>query len=325
MKYALTENAVNKLRGILSPRYGNSPAPGASPATISPDDFPAPFTVRWSQSEASGSGSWVIWLPDAASLVMYDSSYLTPTGVAASQILPGGWYTMDDVSASDDEVWLVVHIPDDTSQSGSGTPASPSAEISNAEGQATTGEKVANILIAEMEVDQTTSAKRVKQFVDSSVIIGAGGGDTVTPDGYSVEYITTPSGETPDADEGELQIKGWKTGTPVGQNLVNCLQNPNTSGVDRMLIPYRLEQPNGKAKLFYMPLGPLYDNSGTAMTVEFVADIDWDQSNHILRKRLRVLNLQTGAVTDKAGTNFPNGWERVTNTTPISSLLPSGS
>ena len=322
--YVLTQSAVRKLRGALSTTPGGTGAGGA-PSSVSPDTFAAPFTVRWSASENSGSGAWVIWIPDAASLVMYDSSYLTPTGVTASQILPGGWYTMDDVSASDDEVWLVVHIPDD-SQSGSGTPASPSAEISNAEGQATTGEKVANILIAEMEVDQTTSAKRVKQFVDSAVIIGAGGeGDTVTPDGYSVEYITTPSGSTPGADEGELQIKGWKTGTPVGQNLVNCLQNPNTSGVDRMLIPYRLEQPNGKAKLFYMPLGPLYDNSGTAMTVEFVADIDWDQSNHILRKRLRVLNLQTGAVTDKAGTNFPNGWERVTNTTPISSLLPSGS
>lgn len=130
-----------------------------------------------------------------------------------------------------------------------------------------------------------------------------------------------------DATNHNLQIKGWDSGTPTGQNLVNCLQNPNTSSVDRMLIPYRLAQPGGEAKLFYMPLGLLYNNGGAAMTMEYVADNDWyvNGSTHVLRKRLRVLNLQTGAITDKAGTTYANGWEVIANSTPVSSLLPSGS
>ena len=58
-------------------------------------------------------------------------------------------------------------------------------------------------------------------------------------------------------------------------------------------------------------------------TVEFVADVDWyvNGSVHQLRKRLRVLDLATGNVTDKAGTTYANGWEVATNTTPITSII----
>ena len=58
-------------------------------------------------------------------------------------------------------------------------------------------------------------------------------------------------------------------------------------------------------------------------TVEFVSDIDWyvNGSVHQLRKRLRVFNLASGAVTDKSGTTYANGWEVAANTTPISQII----
>ena len=58
-------------------------------------------------------------------------------------------------------------------------------------------------------------------------------------------------------------------------------------------------------------------------TVEFVADVDWyvNGSVHQLRKRLRVLDLATGNVTDKANTTYANGWEVAANTTAITSII----
>lgn len=66
---------------------------------------------------------------------------------------------------------------------------------------------------------------------------------------------------------------------------------------------------------------------GLSSTVEFVADADWyvNGSVHVLRKRLRILDLATGAVTDKPGTTYGNGWELLANTTPISNIINGGS
>lgn len=164
--YVLTPSAVRKLRGVLAANPGNSGAKGA-PSPVNIDDYPPPFTVRWSASAASGAGAWVIWLPDKAQLVMPKDAYITPTGVTAEQALPGGWYTIDDATASSTEVYLNITIPE------TGT---ASAEISTAQGQSTTGETVHSILVAEMETDAQTGAKRTKQYVDSAVALGSGGG-----------------------------------------------------------------------------------------------------------------------------------------------------
>ena len=170
--FVLTPNAVAKLRRAIAPRSGNTGAPAASGRPIDHDKFPPPFTVRWSASAASGAGAWVIWLPDKAQIVMLKDEYITPTGVTAEQALPAGWYTIDDATASSDAVWLVVTI----TKSGSGEIVSVDVELSTAEGQAGTGENVHNILVAEMETDAETSAKRVKQYVDSAVVLGGEGG-----------------------------------------------------------------------------------------------------------------------------------------------------
>lgn len=201
MNYVLTPTAVRKLRRVLAPTPGNTGAGGAA-TPVSPDNFPPPFTVRWSQSQSSGEGAWVIWLPDTANLVMYETDYITPSGISPATALPSGWYKIIGMQSDAEEVWLVAHIPDPDET------GSPSAELSDSEGQATTGESVINLLIAQMETDDETGAKRVKQFVDSAVVFGGGtGGESVVPDDVSTEFIPDPpAGQQPDGDEGKLQI-----------------------------------------------------------------------------------------------------------------------
>ena len=210
--YVLTPQAVRKLRGALAATPGNSGASGA-PSPVDIDDFPPPFTVRWSASANSGAGAWVIWLPSLGNLVAFGDVYIsTIGGVTAATNLPAGWYTIDDATASSTEVYLNLTIPE------TGT---ASAEISTTQGQSTTGETVHSILVAEMETDAQTGAKRVKQYVDSAVVLGGEGDAPVVPDDVSTEFIPEPpAGTQPDGDEGELQIKGFKAGQPADTNTI---------------------------------------------------------------------------------------------------------
>lgn len=201
--YVLTPQAVRKLRGALAATPGNSGAAGA-PSPVNIDDFPPPFTVRWSASANNKAGAWVIWLPDVAQLVMFGDAYLNIGGVTAATGLPTGWYTIDDAETNSDEVWLVVTI----TKSGNDETDSVDVELSTAEGQSTTGETVHNILVAGMETDAQTGAKRVKQYVDSAVVLGG----SVIPDDVSTEFIPEPEeGEEPTGQEGKLQIFDFDT------------------------------------------------------------------------------------------------------------------
>lgn len=313
--FVLTPNAVAKLRRAIAPRSGNTGAVAANGRPVDPDNFPLPFTVRWSASADSGAGAWLIWLPDLGSLVAFDDAYIsTIGGVTAAANLPAGWYTIDDADGQSEEVYLVITVTDST--------GAAEAELSETEGQATTGETVYNIKVAAMATDATTGAKSVKQFVDSVVTLGAGG-DTVTPDDVSTEFVPDPpSGTTPDGDEGKLQIKGFKSGAPatVG-NLADYLQGGAALPQDGIFLVARVPQTGGGVALAYMPVSQIFHNQSGDLSVEFVADNDWDSTNHILRKRLRVLNLRTGAVTDKANTTYENGWEVMAETTGISTIL----
>lgn len=179
--YVLSERAARALIPLIRGKAASS-SPGYAPAAVSLDAFPAPFTVRWSQSEVNGSGAWVIWLPDLAKLVQLDGVYLTLTGVTAATKLPTGWYTISDDDGEATEVYCNVHKP-----TGSG---SPSANISVDADTATTGESVIPVLAARMTTS-TAGAKLVKQFVDSALIL-AGGGGTITASGTvvtSVDYV----------------------------------------------------------------------------------------------------------------------------------------
>lgn len=215
--FVLTPNAVAKIRRAIAPRSGNTGAIAATGLPIDPDKFPPPFTVRWSASADSGAGAWVIWLPDVAQLVMLKDEYITPTGVTAEQALPTGWYTIDDATASSTEVYLNITIPE------TGT---ASAEISTAQGQSTTGETVMSILVAEMDVDAQTGAKRVKQYVDSAALVGS------VKDGESGAdagiYITQePIAPSTDHPGGGVQItfQPLQDGQPDGQPTVVTLWN----------------------------------------------------------------------------------------------------
>ena len=142
--FVLTPNAVAKLRRAIAPRSGNTGAVAASGRPIDPDKFPPPFTVRWSASANDGAGAWLIWLPSLGNLVAFGDAYIsTIGGVTAAGNLPAGWYTIDDADGQSEEVYLVVTVTDST--------GAAEAELSETEGQATTGETVYNIKVAEME------------------------------------------------------------------------------------------------------------------------------------------------------------------------------
>ena len=318
--YVLTPSAVRKLRGALAATPGNSGATGA-PSPVNIDDYPPPFMVRWSASAASGAGAWVIWLPDVAQLVMLKDAYITPTGVTAEQALPTGWYTIDDAAASSTVVYLNITIPE------TGT---ASAEISTAQGQSTTGETVMNILVAELKTDAQTGAKRVKQYVDSAVVLSdssGGGGTPVVPDDVSTEFIPDqPSGTTPDGDEGELQIKGFKSGQPADANTIaDYIRGAIAIPTGGIRIVCRVVDTNGDRHLFYLPLAAIWgDGSSGGLPlpeVTYLDDITWDSSNHQLVKHWVKKNIVTGVETPIQGA--PQGKTATINTTPISSIIGS--
>lgn len=299
MKYVLTEPAVRKLRGVLAPRSGNTGAGGAA-TPVSPDKFPPPFTVRWAQSENSGQGAWVIWLPDASQLVMYDKAYITPSGITAGADLPSGWYKISGMQSSAEEVWLVAHIPDPDAT------GSPSAELSDSEGQATTGESIINLLIAQMETDDDTGAKRVKQFVDSAVIFGSGSGSggTVALDDVSTDFN----------DDDEVEIHNWKDGTPAsGTTVAQDINNPPSN-------PPSLVERDHNGALKYKGLGTLAQLLGSTVTFSgktILTGWNWNATTHEIEISTATVSAANGVIT--SWTDQP---VQTIPTTPISSILP---
>jgi len=316
--YVLTPQAVRKLRGALATNPGNSGAGGA-PSPVNIDDYPPPFTVRWSASARNKQGAWVIWLPDVAQLVMFGGVYLNIGGVTAEQALPAEWYTIDDATAGSDEVWLVVTI----TKTGSGEISSVDVELSTSEGQATTGETVQNILVAEMDVDANTGAKRVKQYVDSAVVLG-GDSAPVVPDDISTEFIPDPpEGTQPDGDEGELQIKGFKAGTPADQNtLPDYLQGVANIPSGGISIVCRGVDTNGGRRLFYLPLAAIWGDGTSGglplPEVTYLDDVTWTSSHQLVKHWVKK-NIVTGAETPIQGA--PQGKTATISTTPISNII----
>lgn len=303
--YVLTPAAVRKLRGVLSHPSGNTGAT-LRPASISLDEFPLPFAVRYSASETSG-GAWMIWLPDRAKLVSYDGSYIsTISGVTASQKLPGGWYVINNaMQSSAEDIYLVVTIP------ASGGSGAPTATIDTSPGTPSGGATVHNILLA--KTDSTGNGKQVKQFASSAVLLG-GGGETVTPDDVSTEFIPDPpQGQSPTGDEGKLQVKGWNKGTPAASyNLAQKLHN----GASADTIPARA---NSDGSLEYMGIGTLAQLLGSTVNKsgqKILTGLSWDTTNHrlvISSANVTIANGVITAWTDNAAENI--------ETTAISSII----
>ena len=302
MNYVLTPTAVRKLRRVLAPTPGNTGAGGA-PATIHPDDFPPPFTVRWAQSENNGQGAWVIWLCNQAGtfLVTVGRSRKTITdGITAAQTLPAGWYTMDDVSASGNQVWLNVLVPKGEST------APESVEISNTGKTDTSQRKAYSILVAQMSTDSATGARRVRQYVTSSVTFGDDEGGDVTLDEVSVNKN----------DDDEVQIKDWEDGTPASPTTIaQDINNPPSNAS-------ALVERDHNGELKYKGLGTLAELTGSYVTGEVtktvVTNIEWNATNH-------TLDITKATVVIKDGTvkSWTEGQPVPTPTTPISSILGS--
>lgn len=308
-EYVLTGGAVRRLSALLRGARGNSGASNGS-ASVDERDYPLPYTVRWSAAANSGAGAWVMWLGDRSRVLYHNGVSRQPAGVVPESALPTGWFRIRTVSASSTAVWLNVRTDSSTGAFGD-------AILSQAPASATTGYDVASYCVAALSVDATTGAKSVRQYICSAVVLGSGG-DALVPDNVSTELIPPPpQGEDPDGDEGRLQVKGWKSAAPTSQTtLAQDLQATGASGH----VVFR----NASGALEYKAIGSIPDPpSPPTGTVEFVADCDWyvNGSVHQLRKRLRILDLATGQVTDKPNTTYAGGWEVMANTTPISGII----
>jgi hypothetical protein len=293
--YVLTPAAVRKLRGILSHPSGNTGAT-LRPASISLDEFPPPFAVRWSASETSG-GTWLIWLPDRAKLVSYDGSYIsTIIGVTAAQNFPAGYYTVTALSASSTSVYLNVTVTDST--------GAATAELSDTAGTASSGETVYSVLIATMATDANTGAKLVKQFVASAIVLGGGGGETVTPDDISTEFIPPPAeGQSPTGNEGKLQIKGWDKGLPRYYSIAQLINGSSSTDLRWNRVPIRLYQAAGDTPaggLVYADIGTLEQLLGSTVaksSQKILTGLSWDATNHKLVISSATVNIANGVIT----------------------------
>ena len=283
MDYVLTGKAARGVAALLRGRRGNTGGGGTAYATISPDDFPHPFAVRWSAKE----NNWVIWLPDPAALVLVDDSAETITGITACQKLAAGWYTVDGVSASSTAIYLVVTV---TEASGT-TPASNEVELADSPGSASTGKKVYSLLAAEISTDQTTGAKSVKQGLTSSVTIGTG--EKRDLDETSIDENTSD----------EVEIKGWETGTPAGSNtLGDILDGDGGTGEDAELLICR--QSDGK--LIFRAIGSVSGSGGgLSGSFSFLGGTKYDPSSgvHQLQQRVDTVTIGNGQITVTYGSN----------------------
>lgn len=298
MKYVLTDAAVRKLRGVLAPRSGNTGAGGAA-TPVSPDDFPPPFTVRWAQSQSEGQGAWVIWLPSSGSLVNYNGAWLTFSGTSAASGLPTGWVRAQGVSASATAVYLLVVTP----------PGQTSKRAMFASSSSASGVTVHfSVLVATMSVDSTTGARRVKQTVDSSVIIGAEGGGDVNLDDISTDY----NGDT------EVQIKDWDTGTPAASTTIaQDIHDGNTTA--QGTVP---ERTTGGALQYKKPgtLAQLLGSTVTFSDKTVLTGWGWNPSTHKIEISSAKVTVRKGIIT----TWTPQQTQEI-STTSISSILPSQS
>lgn len=169
--YALTANAVRKIKRAITPRLGDGSTPSSGPATISPDTYPAPFTVRWAASLAAPEsspgagdatdGEWIIYLPTAG-LVKVGATDVNITSAltAAGGIYPSGWYKLLD----DQDAPILSRTTGGTLY----------LNVTNTTGSFSSSAVSSSVKIATASVDSTTGARTVKQFVCSSLVIGAG-------------------------------------------------------------------------------------------------------------------------------------------------------
>jgi hypothetical protein len=297
--YVLTPQAVRKLRGALAANPGNTGASGA-PSPVNIDDYPPPFTVRWSASERGGLGSWCIWLPDASHLVRYGSQYLTidtQYSLVPATKLPSGWFTSTGIPQTGNAtVWLNVT---QTTVGGifvyvAPTPASPSQTVT----------VIATIKIADMLVDAATGARRVQQCVDSLVTLGGEGGGSVALDDTSTDWNTG----------NQVQVKDWDTGTPASSTTIaQDIHNGNTTAQGAVV-----ERTTGGALQYKKPgtLAQLLGSSVTFSNKTILTGWGWNTTTHKIEISTAVISVANGVIT-----SWIDQQVQTIDTTPITSIV----
>lgn len=162
--YTLSEGAVRKLAGLVRGGMESTRRGASSPSAVSFDGYGEPWTVRWSQQQLNGAGSWVIWLPLTARMVWFEGAYVPITGLTAATGLRTGWFIVANVHAF---VYLNITKNNDTGD--------VTAEIRDIAIPTGEGETVYNIVVAAIFED-ATGVKRPRQALRSLVTIGSTGG-----------------------------------------------------------------------------------------------------------------------------------------------------
>lgn len=214
MNYVLTENAVRKIKRAITPRLGDGLAPTGGPATISPDTYPAPFTVRWAaslaepeSSEGAGDateGEWIIYLPTTGLLKVGAADVnITSALTAAGGIYPAGWYKLLDSNAdpilsrtTGGTLYLNINATD-----------TPTAAFSATAGSSGGDNPPIVVKIATAAVDSTSGARTVNQFVSSALVVGAGKASKTTADEISISRMY--DGSSVMLESNIVQIKGF--------------------------------------------------------------------------------------------------------------------
>lgn len=179
--YLISQRGVNALKDLLRGRPAAT-APGFAPATVSPDEYAPPFTVRWAQSENDREGSWVIWLPifigtpgANSRLLIVGNDYVDflagTAALPAADNLPAGWRKLPNLATGGD-VYMNIVRPLSLAPTSSILAWLDSAPIDPSQREESESDyHFYSILVAQMTTNATTGAKHVRQHVDSAITI----------------------------------------------------------------------------------------------------------------------------------------------------------
>lgn len=208
--YVLGPTAARSLKQLLAGRAAVSRVPNAQTSLTFASEFPAPFTVRWAKSVGEG-GSWIIWLPDALSLLRVGGSAIDVRGTleAAGGDYPEGWYRLDALPANGGTLVLVVKLPMDETKPKTATfkdaaddsddPGS-SEETDNPGGSEET-DKPPTLTIP---IAFCSQGHPTKAFVTSAIISGGNSGNYVA--GADTNIVFSANKDANGNDTGEIAV-----------------------------------------------------------------------------------------------------------------------
>ena len=180
--------------------------------------------------------------------------------------------------------------------------------VDNAKGDAEVDPQKGYITIDRSDPDSPIIRFRADRLPTS------GGGSTVVPDDVSVNLIPDPpSGTQPTGDEGKLQIKGWKTGTPA--STTSLASDINWEYTTEALVARDLTD----GTLRYKPIGDLATLLGSQVSKanqKILTGLAWNTTNHTLVISSATVTIDHGVITAWTDNN-----NETISTTSINSII----